>query len=226
MKEYFKLLTGIGLFSNIKPDELEDLLVCLRAKKKEFLKDEEIFTMGMPVSGLGIVLRGKAQVLREDPWGKRTILTELGVGDVFGETFVLAGVEISPVTVLSMSFSEVLFLKYGKIPFLCGNQCSGHQQLIENLLNLLATKNILLNQKNEILSQRSIREKVMTFLGLKSSGKERVNISFTREQLADFLCVDRSALSRELSKMKEDGLIDYQGSKFKILKKGLLENGF
>ncbi|WP_340147270.1 Crp/Fnr family transcriptional regulator [Ruminiclostridium josui] len=173
---------------------------------------------GDKVSSVGIILSGSAQIVKEDIMGNRNIVSEIGVADMFGEAFACANVSKSPVTVLTTTGCTVMYIKFSRIITTCSSACSFHTMLISNMLSLIAQKNIFLNNKIDILSQRSIREKLMAYFSMQiqKSGKNRFRIPFSRDELADFLCINRSALSRELSKMKQENILDFDRNEFEI----------
>lgn len=218
MKKYFEVLQSVVLFENIDPDDYEKMLGCLNAQFSLYKKDSIIFLTEDTISSLGIVLSGAVQVVKEDYLGNRTILTELTAGEIFGEVFACAGVTKSPVTVLTVTGCEVLFIDYKKVITTCSSGCVFHARLIENMLKLLAGKNLMLNQKIEFLSKRTTREKLLSYFSVQRERAESdsFTIPFTRHELADFLCVDRSALSRELGKMRDEGLLAFKGNFFEL----------
>lgn len=174
---------------------------------------------GDPVNYVGILLSGELQIIQEDYLGNRSILTEVHPGHIFGEALTCAGVDESPVTVVAKSNCHIMCLGISRIVTTCPSSCQFHNQLIENLLKILARKNLLLSNKNQLLSRRTIQDKVLSYLSLlaEKKGNSQFEIPFTRNELADFLCVDRSALSRVLSKLQKDGVIEYQNKNFKLL---------
>ncbi len=218
MQKYLNVLKSVSLFNRINDNELEPILKCLSAEIKKHKKDSIIFIAGDKISSVGIVLSGQVQVIKEDIMGNRTILTELSSGEIFGEIFACAGIEKSPVTVIAMADCDVMFIDYKKIVTTCSSACAFHTILIENMLKLIASKSIVLNQKIDILSKRSTREKIMSFLltQMEKSKDNSFTIPFSREELADYLCVDRSALSRELCKMRDEGLLKFNKNEFKL----------
>lgn len=220
MKKYYNVLKDVLLFEKIDENELMSLLKCLSAKKSIYTKNSMIVLAGDDISQIGIVLSGNIQILKEDLFGNRTILTELSSSDVFLETFVCSGITKSPVTVLATTTCEILYVNYKKITTTCSSSCIFHTVLIENMLKLIANKNLMLNQKIEIISKRTTREKLISYFNLqiKKSKSKSFVIPFKREEFADFLCVDRSAMSRELSKMRDEGIIQFKGSSFEVLK--------
>lgn len=203
--DYLDILRKVKLFDGIK-DDLPSLLSCLGSEKKTYHRGEIILMAGQAVSDIGVVLTGEIQLIHEDFNGNRTILTELGPTQIFAEAFASAGISESPNTVLAKTDSQILFLGVDRIITTCPASCTFHNRLIKNLLGILACKNILLANKNQLLSQRSIREKILSYLSMqaKKNNSTDFEISFNRSELADFLCVDRSALSRVLSQLQKE----------------------
>ena len=217
MKKLFETLRGNPLFHRIDADGFVSMLECMQAKTVRYERGEIILLAGSPVDSIGLVVSGCVHVLREDDDGKSHLIAELHISDLFAEAFVCAGVTASPVTVLAAENCEVLYLNYRKMLTTCGNTCGFHKQVIENMLALVAQKNLQLHQKIEILSKRTTRERVLLFLHFSSQGQKRFTIPFDREALAAYLCVDRSALSAELSRMAKEGLIGYSKNQFELL---------
>jgi len=206
------------LFADIEKDQLESLLGCLLATRRVCKKGAFIFMAGNNAVSVGLVLSGGVNVLQEDSWGNRTILAHLGAGELFGEAFSCAGIERLPVSVIAAERSEILLIDYRKIVTTCPSGCAFHARLIENMLRILAEKNILLTRKLAYFSKRTIREKLLSFLSDQAirAGSNVVEIAFNRQELADYLCVDRSALSRELGAMQKKGLIRYHKNRFEL----------
>lgn len=213
------VLIHCPLFQGIPPDRIETILKRLSAKTQHFEKNEYIFQAEDPAGSIGIVLTGEAHVLREDYWGNRSILTLITAGDMFGEAFACAGAAHLPVGVIAAGNTHILFIKYQKIITDCAPSCPYHNQLIQNMLQIIAQKNIMLTQKMEHIAKKSIREKLLSYLSFTAvqSGSDHVRIPFNRQELANYLNVDRSALSRELSRMQEEGLLQYKGCDFRLL---------
>lgn len=213
------LLQETTLFRNIGEDEILGLLTCLGAEKKQYNKGEFIFLAGEKAALVGIVLGGKVQVIKEDFFGNRTILTEVTSRNLFGESFPFAEEEKLPVSVMAVSDCEVLFIDYKKIITTCSTVCVYHSKLIENMLYIIARKNIILNEKIQVMSKRTTREKLLSYLqnqAMKAGGSS-FEIPFNRQELADYLCVDRSAMSNELSKLREEGLLNFHKNEFVLL---------
>jgi cAMP-binding proteins - catabolite gene activator and regulatory subunit of cAMP-dependent protein kinases len=210
----------IRLFSGISKEDLAVMLDCLNARSVRYPKGSFVFLAGDAASRVGIVCEGEVQVVREDVFGNRAILSKLERGDLFGETFACAGVERMPVSVLATQESEVLLIDYRRIVTSCPSSCAFHGKLIENMLGILAAKNLLLNRKIEALSARTTRGKLMAYLAEQAAaqGSSHFRIPFDRQELADYLAVDRSAMSAELGRMRDDGLIRFHRDDFELLR--------
>lgn len=207
-----------ALFRNINREEAERVLGCLSAVRKSYKKGELIFHAGEKAKAMGLVANGSVEIVRDDYWGNRQVLGKAHAGDLFGESYACMPDEIFMVSALASEDCEVLFLEVGKILTTCSPACEFHSRLIHNLLYVLAEKNLNLTRKIDHMSQRSIREKVMAYLSFQAERKQSdtFEIPFSRQQLADYLAVDRSALSAELSRMQKDGIITYERSRFTI----------
>ena len=216
MENIFEKIKSNPLFAGIALEDFEKLFNCLSAKIIHYRKDEIILLAGDKVNSVGLVLSGSVKIIKEDAEGNIAILTELTTPELFGETFACAGISHSPVTVKASENCEILFINYKKIISACTAACSFHQKLIENMLTLMAKKNILLNRKNEILSKRTTREKLVEFFNNQRGTARKFAIPYNREELANYLCVDRSAMSRELCKMRDEGLISFIKNKFEV----------
>ena len=215
MLEYSMILRSVKLFDGIVDADLEIMLGCIDAKTKAYRKGRIVLLAGDKPSHIGIVLKGQLHIVREDYDGNRSIIAVLTQGDVFAEALCFAGVQESPVSVTAGQDSTVILLSYERILQTCPNSCAFHRDLIRNILSLVASKNLQLQSHMEILSAKSIRAKVMLFFESFAAKRGReITIPLNREEMADYLCVERSALSHELARMKRDGLIDYQKNKF------------
>lgn len=219
MKKYLKILKNCPLFAQIDDDDLLRMLACLGAKVAPFDKKYTIFAEGTPAKYIGIVLSGSVQIVQVDYYGNRSILSEMGESEVFAEAFACAESKALPVTVIANEPCEVMLIDCSHILHTCTNNCGFHQQLIFNLMKDLATKTILFHQRIEITSKRSTREKLMAYLMLQSkkTGRNSFEISFDRQELADYLEVERSGLSAEISKLKKEGIINNQKNHFELL---------
>lgn len=219
MKKYQKILQECPLFEGIEEEDLFRMLVCLGARVESFDKKYTVIAEGNPARYIGIVLSGSIQIVRIDYYGNRSILAEAGASEVFGEAFACAETPSIPVTVTANEPSEIMLIDCSHILHTCSNHCGFHQQLIFNLMKDLATKTLLFHQKIEIVSKRTTRDKLLTYLMLqaKKAGKNRFEIPFDRQELADFLEVDRSGLSAEISKLRKEGILESDKNEFVLL---------
>lgn len=215
MKTDADFLMRIPLFHGIGRNELPSMLNCLNARETGYQRQDIVLLEGQPVSSVGIVLSGTVQIVKEDYAGNRSLLAEIEPGHLFAEAFSCAQTEELPVTVISVTDSTVLWIDYRRIVTTCPSACRFHTKLIENMLAILASKNILLNRKIEYLSKRTTREKLLSYLSDQAArtGPE-FDIPFSRQELADFLCVDRSAMSSELSKLQREGALRFHRNHF------------
>lgn len=212
------ILRNASLFQNIETTELQSLLNCLQATIKKFDKGDFIQREGEAINQIGIVIKGVVEVMQEDALGRKTILTSIGRSGIFGEAIVTAQLEESPVSVVASQETTVCFLNYLEIATTCGNSCIFHTQLIQNMLGIMARKTLLLSKKLNYALMKSIRDKITAYLldEYQRKNKKIIIIPYNREELADYLSVDRSALSRELSKMRADGMIQYRKNEFTL----------
>ena len=212
----YKLISQSELFQGIDENEIKELLHCLGAVKRTYQKGEFIYSAGEPIPAMGMVLSGNVQIEQTDFWGDTTIFGNAGPGQIFGETYACLPKEPSMVDVIASKESEVLLLQAEKVLYTCPSSCTFHNRLIHNLLSVLASKNLTLSRKITHISPKSIRERMMSYLSFQAicHGNREFDIPFNRQQLAGYLNVDRSALSHELSKMQQDGLISFKQNHF------------
>ncbi len=216
MKEMLSVLRTSGIFSGIFEEETEKMLHCLEMRPETFQKDEYILRAGDRVEAFGVVITGKVMIIQEDFWGNRNILAAVGAGHCFAETFACSPGAVLNVSVMAQTNVQVLFLSVKRILTTCPSTCSHHSRMIRNLLSELAEKNLRLNEKITHLGQRSRRAKILSYLSAEAQrhGSAEFDIAFSRQQLADYLSVDRSGLSMELSRMQEEGLLEYRKNHF------------
>jgi CRP-like cAMP-binding protein len=219
MERALEVLLETNLFDCVLAEEISAILKCLKAKKIHYQKNKFISVCGDKIESLGIILSGSVQVIKDDAAGRQTILSVFGQGETFAETLVCAGVEKSDVNVLAVTEADVLFLNYSQVVHACTNACAFHSRLIQNMLKILAQKNLVMNKKISYLVIKGMRQKLATYIceQYMSTGKPEIEIPFTRNGFADFLNVDRSAMSRELCRMRDDGLIEFHKNRFRIL---------
>ncbi len=215
-KNYNKIIKN-KLFNNISETDFTSMLSCLNAFEKKYGKNEIVLNEGDSINFVGAVIQGGLKIIKTDYDGNEVILTKVSEGDIFAEVFACAEIVRSPVSIIATEESAVMFFDYRKIIYSCSSSCKFHQQLITNMLKIVANKTLYLNRRIDIISQKTLREKILAYLQYESKGLRNFNISLNREELSNFLCADRSALSNELSKMKKDGLIDYHKNEFKFL---------
>jgi CRP-like cAMP-binding protein len=209
-----------SFFSGISEKDIDKLLLCLGGRRKSFEKEAYIYMEGDACTALGIVLSGTLHILRDDFWGNRRIVEQIKRGEQFGAAFVCAGIKHIPVSVMAMEKSEVLFLDYNRLITACPHVCLCHTQMIKNLIRSLAEKSTILLMKNDIQSSHSTREKLLAYLSAqaKKENSRSFEIPFNREELAAYLSVDRSAMSAELCRMRDDGILVFKKNKFELLR--------
>ncbi len=219
MKTASESLNACPLFQGIDSADLNKLLPCLGARTVHFDKRSTVFSEGDAATAIGIMLEGSAQTVQIDYYGNRVILGEITDGEIFGEEFACAETSVLPVSVVANEPCEIMLIDCSHVLHTCCNNCGFHQQLIYNLMRDLATKNIYLHDRIEITSKRTTREKLLAYLALmaKKTGKTAFEVPFDRQELADYLEVDRSGLSSEISKLKNEGVIDCYKNSFKLL---------
>ena len=204
------------LFRGISSEEIGSMLGCLGAVTKRFPKGDVIYRAGDAVSAVGLVLSGSVSIENDDVWGNKSILDRAGPGQVFGETYACVPGEPLMVSVVAAEEAEILFLDVSRILHVCSIACEFHSKLIRNLLAISAQKNLNLSRRIFHTSSKSIRGRLMSYLSFQAArqGSREFTIPFNRQQLADYLSVDRSAMSNELSKMQREGLLRVERSHF------------
>ena len=217
MKEVFDIVQSNTLFDGIILSDFENMISCLSPIRKKFAKSEVILKTGDRVGYIYIVLAGSVKIVKENIDGKENIIAVASVSEIFGEVFSCANILRSPVTVVALEDSEVLFLDYQKTITSCASSCIYHSKLIANMLKIIADKNIMLHQKIEIVSKRTTRERLLLYFDMKRGRHQKFTVPETRENLAAYLCVDRSAMSNELSKMQKEGIIKYNKNEIELL---------
>ena len=207
------------LFAGIGVEDMEGMLGCIGYHVRTFQKGEVIAFEEETINHVGVVLEGAVDMIKEDVWGNRTMLLRSYRSDIFGETFACGEDSLAVVSFVASRDSKVLFLSFCRVMHTCSHACVFHQTLIENMVRIIAQKNRELMRKVEVVSKKSLREKILAYLSIQSQsqGKKRFEIPLGRVEWAEYLCADRSALTRELAKMKEEGLIDYHRNLFEIL---------
>ena len=220
MEKYFDILDTCSLFEQVGRANYGQMLRCFGARCVTIKKGNPVFHEGTPVRFVGIVLTGAVQTVQEDYLGNRSILSMAGPGQLFAEGFACAGVESLPVNIVAATDSQIMLIDCSHIMTLCHHACGFHNQMIRNMLSSVARSNLQLNQKIEILSKRTTREKVMAYLLSEASiqGSDSFTIPYDRQELADFLGVERSAMSAVISKLRDDGYIQVNRRHFQIIR--------
>ena len=219
MQKYLQILERNPLFRGIESEQLLPMLHCLGAYTNSHKKDSFILMAGDPVRFIGIIVEGSALIIKESAEGDRTIIASLTKGDYFAEALCCAGVDSSPVSVIATSDTVVLKVEYQRIMNICPDSCGFHPRLVENMLQILARKNIFMQNRLEVIGKRTMREKILSYLRAETTKQGNdIIIPLSRQELADFLNVDRSALSHELSRMRDEGIIKFRKNHFTLLR--------
>lgn len=219
MKEYIPILKRTQIFAGGGNDEIASMLLCLDARLHHYKKGEYVLREGEHLSDLMILVNGCLHIQKDDYWGNRSILEQIGEGEMFGEAYVAP--ESGPLLndVAAAEDSSVISLNAKRIITTCSSACRFHTMVVQNLFFSISEKNKKLVRKISHMSKRSIREKLISYLSEEATRQNSSSfvIPFNRQQLADFLFVDRSAMSNELSKMRKEGLLEFERNCFKLL---------
>lgn len=219
MEKYLKVVEQSKLFKGIGEKETASMLSCLGAYQRSYQKGDCVFRKGERITAVALLLEGAVHIRKEDYWGNLSILNEISAGEVFGETYACLEAGEMLNNAVAVKNSQVLFLDVKRVLTTCSSACQFHGKLIQNLLSVLALKNKMLTQKLEHMSQRTTREKLLSYLSEQSlrEGRPSFDIPFNRQQLADFLSVDRSAMSNELCRMRDEGILEFERNHFVLL---------
>ncbi len=213
-------LSNCQLFNGIEENEIKSLLQCLNAVEKTYKKGDIIFAEGEPTELIGVVLSGMAIIEFADVWGNNNIIGSAEEGDVFAEAYACIQDEPLLISVSAAEDTKILFMNIGRVLSSCSNSCVFHTKLVRNLLTVSAYKNLQISRRILHTSSKSIRGRLLSYFSecVKKSGSYSFEIPYNRQQLADYLSVDRSAMSNELSKMQKDGILKYDKNYFEINK--------
>lgn len=224
--QYVSIIRKCALFRRIEEKDYAPLLKCLSSQVKSYVSEEYIFLQGDEVNYVGIVLAGVIEIMKENLSGNKHILAFLEPSGMFAEGIVCTAGRISPVAVRVKEAAKVLFIPYERIIKSCGNSCSFHISIIQNMMMVLGEKNMNLNQKLDLLMLKGMREKLAYYLlnELQQQGSNTFQVMLNRTELADYLNVSRTSMCREMARMKEEGMIDFYGNSFRILNKNNLMN--
>lgn len=219
MEEYFSVLSACPLFYGIGPERIRAALDCLGAKETSVPKETILFHEGDPLGHIWLILSGGVQLSRMDRAGRRIVMMSAGPGTLLGDTYLCAGIDQAPATAAATQDSVLLSCNGQKLLTACESSCAIHRQITGNLMRSVAEKNLALTQKIYLMSRRTTREKLMEFLTEQSrrQGTAEFRIPYDRQSLADYLGVERSAMSSEIGRLKKEGSIDCKGSWFRLL---------
>ncbi len=219
MNKYIGLLKRTKLFSGVGEEDIASLLSCLGARFKSYKKGEYVFREGEHLSDIFILVEGKIHLQKDDYWGNRSILSEISVGEMFGEAYSSPESGSLLNDVVAIENSEIVFFDVKRILTTCSSACRFHNMIVQNMFFAISDKNRRLVQKLGHMSGRTTRAKLISYLSEESKrqGSSVFTVPFNRQQLADYLSVDRSAMSNELCKMRDEGLIKFEKSLFELL---------
>ena len=209
-------LTKILLFDGLTNPEIETFLNCIKAKRIFLKKGEELFSVGQKITQVALVLSGTLAVSRIDWWGRRDILSQVIQNNLFGGGYAYSEVQEQTLSVTASTDTTLILIDANALITPCGKGCPCHAKIMVNLIKILAKRNVNLLDKIKNLSARSIKEKILSLLSTYSNGKTAI-LPFNRQEMADYLCVDRASLSRELSLLQKQKIIKYSKNKFIIL---------
>lgn len=219
MEQYLSVLKKTKLFAGVREEELRLMLNCLQATARSFKKGEYVFHEGQRIDSVCVLARGMLHIQKDDYWGNRSIVNMIAEGELFGEAYAASDGSAILNDVAAVEDSVVIFFDVRRILTVCSSACQFHARIVQNLFFTLSAKNRKLAQKLNHMAQRTTREKLISYLSeeSKKNGSPTFEIPFNRQQLADFLSVDRSAMSSELCKMRDSGMLTFKKNRFTLL---------
>ena len=219
MEKYLPVLKKSVLFSGVKDEDIRALLSCVEAKVRKYGKGEYVLQQGEYLDDIAVLTEGSLHIQNDDYWGNRSILGRISIGEIFGEAYAFSREEPLMNDVVAIEDSTVMFINAKKVISTCSSACRFHTLVVQNLFSVLSEKNKKLVQKLGHIGKRSTREKLISYLSQESKRQKsaEITIPFNRQQLADFLSVDRSAMSNELCKMRDEGLLTFRKNVFLLL---------
>ncbi|MBE7016575.1 MAG: Crp/Fnr family transcriptional regulator [Ruminococcaceae bacterium] len=223
MKKYIPILKRTRMFAGVVEEEIASMLSCLGAKLQSYKSGEYVFRQGEHPTAIVVLVEGRLHIRNDDYWGNRAILSSVSAGEMFGEAYAAPDSGALLNDVVAVEDSTLIFFDVKRVLLTCPSACRFHAMVVQNMFFALSEKNRKLVQKIGHMSRRSTREKLISYLSeeAKRHSSGEFAIPFNRQQLADFLSVDRSAMSAELSKMRREGLLEFNKNNFKLLNKEL-----
>jgi len=218
MKEFIPVLKRTKLFSGVGDDDISTMLTCLGARLLTYKKGEHVLRQGEHLSDILVLAEGSLHIQRDDYWGNRSILGHIGVGEIFGEAYVAPESGTLLNDVIAVEDSAVFFFDVKRVISTCSSACRFHTMVVQNLFFAISEKNRGLVQKLDYMSRRTTREKLLSYLSeeAKKQNSASITLPFNRQQLADYLSVDRSAMSNELCKMRDEGILEFEKNRFRL----------
>ena len=218
MKEYIPVLKRTKLFAGVGEEDIGAMLTCLGARLRTFKKGEYVLRQGEHLNDILVLAGGSLHIQKDDYWGNRSILGQIGIGEIFGEAYAAPESGTLLNDVIALEDSAVFFFDVKRIITTCSSACRFHTRVVQNLFFTISEKNRSLVRKLDYMSKRTTREKLIAYLS-EEAKKEKspyITIPFNRQQLADYLSVDRSAMSKELCRMRDEGLLEFEKNQFKL----------
>lgn len=218
MKKYLPILKSSPFFKGLSDNEILSILNCVSATTVSKERDSYIFRAGDSAEVMGLVVSGCVLVIQEDIWGHRNILSKCHTGDFFGEPYAASPGAVLNVSVVADEDCEIIFLNVQRLLVTCPTACEHHQKLIRNLVSVLANRILILNDKITHVGKRTTRDKLLSYLSAEATRHSSLSfdIPFDRQQLADYLCIDRAAMSAEISKLQKEGFLTTNRKHFEL----------
>lgn len=218
MKKYIPVLKRTQLFAGVGTDEIAAMLSCLQARLQTYKKGEYVLHQGEHLNTIMVLVEGSLHIQQDDYWGNRSIINSVGIGEMFGEAYVAPESSALLNDVVAVEDSAVIFFEVKRVIMTCSSACRFHAMVVQNLFYAISERNRKLVQKLGHMSKRSTRGKLISYLSeeARRHNSGTFSIPFNRQQLADFLSVDRSAMSNELCKMRDEGLLTFEKNRFTL----------